>query len=280
MQLWQRAHTAFNKLFFCYRVAATPAMFVRLLFNTKKFAWSTNNAGVYEHHSPVAYTLQLNNTRRTLYLRTYAGDLQIFYDIFWRSIYQLPAPLFAQAKTIVDLGAHIGMAATYFNLHCPQAKVYCIEADDSNFELLTRNLQPGITAKQTVAMHAAITDKNALVYLQKSARSYNSQLSGSITNFPVKGIRMEQFLLEHHISHIDIIKIDIEGAESFLFNDDTAWLSITNTIIIEIHSDKNLQQFTEAVTRFGFRIEKKNFENESLYVAFKPVNSTFDNRTY
>ena len=280
MQIWQRVHTAFNKLIFCYRIAATPAVFFRLLFNTKKFAWANNKAPVYEHHAPVAYSLQFNNTPRTLYLRTYAGDLQIFYDIFWRSIYQLPVSSLANAKTIVDLGAHIGMAAAYFNLHCPQAKVYCIEADDSNFELLTWNLQPGIAAKQIVAVHAAITDKNALVYLQKSARSYNSQLAGSITNFPVKGIRMEQFLLEHHITHIDIIKIDIEGAESFLFNDDTAWLSIPDTIIIEIHSDENWQQFSEAVTRHGFHIDKKNFENESLYVAFKRVNSTFDNSTH
>ena len=271
MQIEQRVQTAFNKLFFCYRVAATPASFVRLLLNTKKARWPKNNPALYQNQQCIAYNLHLHNSQYTFHLRTYAGDIQIFYDIFWRSIYQLPAPLFAQAKTIVDMGAHVGLAAAYFNLHCPQARVYCIEADESNYELLTKNLQPGITSGKTVAVHAAITDKNALVYIQKSARSYNSQLADTITNFPVKGIRIEQFLLENHITHIDIIKIDIEGAESVLFNDSTDWLTITDTIIIEIHSEENLQLFTKAVTQYGFRIEKRNFENESLYVAFKSI---------
>jgi FkbM family methyltransferase len=271
MQILQRAQTAFNKLLFCYRVAATPASFVQLLLNTKKAKWPKNNPALYENSECIAYHLHLHNNRYTFHLRTYAGDIQIFYDIFWRSIYQLPAPLFSQAKTIVDLGAHVGLTAAYFNMHCPQATVYCIEADENNYDLLTKNLQPAIANGKTVPLHAAITDKNALVYIQKSARSYNSQLADTITNFPVKGIRMEQFLEENHLTHIDIIKIDIEGAEAVLFNDDTAWLAITDTILIEIHSEEIWQQFTATVTRYGFRIEKREFENESLYVAFKPI---------
>jgi FkbM family methyltransferase len=197
--------------------------------------------------------------------------MPIFYDIFWRAIYQLPTPLFQQASTIIDLGAHIGMAAAWFNIHAPQATLYCIEADEANYEILVKNLRPGIDTGRVIAIHAAINNTNDLVYLQRSARSYNSQLSTAITNFPVKGIRMQQLLHDYHITHIDILKIDIEGAESLLFNDDVSWLKITSAIIIEIHSEENLRQFTAAVTPYGFRIEKKYFENEDLYYAFNPA---------
>jgi FkbM family methyltransferase len=266
----QQAQTAFNKLRFCYRVAATPVSFIRLLLNTKKFRWA-NTRAIRDNQPPVAYYLQLNNHQRIFYLRTNLGDIQIFYDIFWRTIYQLPAPLLAKATTVIDMGAHIGMVAAYFSSQCPQATIYCIEADDSNYALLTKNLQSEITNGTVIAEHAAISNRNEVVYLQKSARSYNSQLADTdtVTNYPVKGIRMEQFLQEHGITHIDIIKIDIEGAEAFLFDNDLNWLSITNTIIIEIHSENNLQQFTTAVTKFGFHIEKRSLENEDLFMASK-----------
>ena len=149
--------------------------------------------------------------------------------------------------------------------------MFCIEADEANYELLVKNLRPGIDNKRIVAIHAAINNTNDLVYLKRSAHSYNSQLSTAVTNFPVKGIRMQQLLHDYNITHIDILKIDIEGAESLLFNDDCSWLQITGAIIIEVHSEENLQQFTAAVAPYGFRIEKKNFENEDLYYAFNPA---------
>lgn len=270
LSILQQAQTAFNKLHFCYRVADTPASFIRLIVNTKKFRW-TNTQATPENQPPVTYHLQLNNHQRIFYLRTNLGDIQIFYDIFWRTIYQLPIPLLAKATTIIDMGAHIGMATAYFSSHCPQATIYCIEADNSNYALLTKNLQPEITRGTVIAEHAAISNRNEVVYLQKSARSYNSQLADTITNYPVKGMRMERFLQEHHITHIDIIKIDIEGAESFLFHDDVEWLAITDTIIVEIHSEDNLELFKQAVTPYGFSIEERDLENESLYVAHKPI---------
>jgi FkbM family methyltransferase len=181
----------------------------------------------------------------------------------------LPPSQFANAKTIVDLGAHIGMTAAFFQIHCPQAKIYCVEADESNYALLTNNLQPAINSRSVIAMHAAISNRNNTVYLQKAAHSFNSQIVDNMTGFPVKGIRLEQFLREQQITHIDIIKIDIEGAEAVLLNDDTSWLAITDTILIEIHSEENLQLFTAAVAQHGFRIEKMELENESLYLASK-----------
>ncbi|WP_205513166.1 FkbM family methyltransferase [Longitalea arenae] len=268
-QIVKRVFTAFSKFGFCCRSAATPLSFWRLLVHTKKAKRSRNNPALYSNALQVAYTLQLHKHIRLFYLRTYQGDLQIFYDVFWRSIYQLPAPLFARAKTILDLGAHIGMTAAYFNIQCPQATIYCIEADEANYELLTNNLQPAIRNGKVKAIHAAISNSRETVYLQKASYSYNSQLSDAITPFPVKGIVLDQFIQEQHITHIDIIKIDIEGAESFLLHDPQHWMVITDTILIEIHSEQNLQLFKSAAARFGFRVEKRALDFENLYVAYK-----------
>jgi len=267
--IWSRIKTAFDKFIFCYHVTATPASFLRLIINTKRSKWPRKHLVPFESHDAIPYLFTFNKQPHPFYLRTYAGDLQIFYDIFWRSIYQFPEQVFKNATTIVDLGGHIGFTAAYFNWHCPQAKVYTIEADESNYTLLTKNLQPQIAKGSVVATHAAVSNTNGTVYLERSKHSYNSQLAPTITSFPVPGIRLQQFLQQYRLTHIDIIKIDIEGAESFLFRDDVEWLAITDTIIVEIHSEENLQLFTTAATRYGFRVQKRELENESLYVASK-----------
>ncbi|WP_165760281.1 FkbM family methyltransferase [Niastella populi] len=256
-------------MFFCYRVTVNTTSFLKLIINTKRSKWPHKNPSPIDVDNASAYLFQFNKQQQPFYLRTYAGDLQIFYDIFWRSIYQFPDPLFKRAKTIVDLGGHIGFTAAWLHWHCPNAKVYTVEADESNYALLTKNLQPQLANGVIIADHAAISNSNGTVYLQRSKHSYNSQLSGMVTNFPVPGIRLQQFLQQHRLTHIDLIKIDIEGAEFFLFTDDTEWLTITDTIIVEIHSEENLQLFTKAVTPYGFIIEEKNLEHESLYVAYK-----------
>ena len=269
-QIWFRAKTAIDKLFFCYRVTVNTTNFLKLIINTKKSKWPRNGPTSFDKDHAIAYRFQFNDQQQPFYLRTYAGDLQIFYDIFWCSIYQFPTPLFKRAKTVVDLGGHIGFTAAYFHWHCPNAKVYTVEADESNYALLTKNLQPQLANGVIIATHAAIGNSNGTVYLERSKHSYNSKMADVATNIPVPGIRLQQFLQQHQLTHINIIKIDIEGAESFLFSDDTEWLAITDTIIVEIHSEENLQLFRKAVTPYGFIIEEKNLEHENLYVAYKP----------
>jgi FkbM family methyltransferase len=55
---------------------------------------------------------------------------------------------------------------------------------------------------------------------------------------------------------IDLLKIDIEGAEEQLFAADCApWLSRTQTIVIEVHGPACREAFYRAVERYRFRVE-------------------------
>jgi FkbM family methyltransferase len=251
----QRITAAFRKLGFCYRIAGSLSSFFKLVVNTKRFTGRTE---------PVTYSIKLPDGTHTICLRTHAGDLPIFYDIFLTGIYRLPSSIFLQSKTIVDIGAHIGMAALFFHAHCPQATVYCIEADPDNFALLQENL-PG----DNVALHAAISNSHEPVYLQKEPFSFNTHIATGVTGLSVPGITMHSFLNEQPISHIDIIKIDIEGAERMLFEGDASWLSITDNILIEIHSPENLAQFEARVKEYGFIVEARQFQYETIYWAHR-----------
>lgn len=271
-QILQRVITAVNKLFFCFTVASTTTSFLKLILNTKRFRWSKKST-LDENESrekPVFYSLTLKKgVSRNVFLRTYSGDLQIFYDVFWHNIYRLPIKHFTNARTIVDIGAHIGMASLFFRLNAPNARIYALEADVENYQVLLKNLDIEIKRSDVIPIHVALTDRNTEIYLQRSRLSYNTSISQAATKLKVRGIAMKQFLQETRITTIDILKIDIEGAEDLLFSADTAWLNNVENILIEIHSDTNLKQFEASVLPCHFQIQKCTAAHENIYWAFK-----------
>ena len=111
--LFSRAFTALSKLAFCLRISSGGGSLFRILWNSKLFTWSRNDSPAYTKREGECYSLTLLHESREVHLRTYAGDIQIFYDVFWRSIYALPSEHLTKARTVVDLGAHVGMASLF-----------------------------------------------------------------------------------------------------------------------------------------------------------------------
>ncbi len=117
--------TAFSKLLFCFRVSANIITLIKLLYNTKKLRWyKENKAAPRNIEAVTAYDFKINGEKLIIFLRTYQGDIDIFYEIFWRKIYELPQGHILQCKTIADIGANIGMAALYFVTHYPISENY------------------------------------------------------------------------------------------------------------------------------------------------------------
>lgn len=51
----------------------------------------------------------------------------------------------------------------------------------------------------------------------------------------VEGMTVDKFMADYRLSRIDILKVDIEGAEREVFNDTSAWIGRVNSVIIELH---------------------------------------------
>ncbi len=269
--LVNRAVMGYRKLLFCWRISPSISSFVKLAWHTKQYAVSESRSSGTQKNEAIPYSLTLNNRRRVIFLRTYTGDIQIFYAVFWRLIYAFPLRIFSNAKTIIDLGAHIGMATLFFKLHAPKAIVYAVEADETNFKMLLKNLEPEIEEHQVIPIHAALAAENKTIYLERSQRSYNTRISKQETSLAVTGMNMDRLLSEYNITTIDILKVDIEGAETFLFAEAHAWIGKVQNIIIEIHSEEIMQQFTKLALVNHFQVKKLVAEHENVYWAFKPL---------
>ena len=169
-----------------------------------------------------------------LTIRPGTTDLWTVMETFERKMY---APLCSlpDAKVIIDLGANIGDSAVYFAKAYPNAKIIAVECDDCNFQVLLNNVK---RYSNVIPVKAAIWGNNKKLLI-KSGQGENSicvcAAGRECLANSVKGLTMHDLIKTFGIEKIDILKIDIEGAEKNLFEHDCSWLSIVQTIGIELH---------------------------------------------
>jgi FkbM family methyltransferase len=232
----KRLATALSKFFFCYAISADPGSFCRLIINTKKYSRKKTGTVQRNNEQPVAYHLKPGGHEKTIQLRTFAGDIEIFYEIFWRKTYEHPVSKEYEVNTIVDLGANIGMSSLYFSQQFPTAMIYAVEPDPFNFDMLTANLSEEILQSRLVPVKAAIYSADGIVNLKQNGKAYNTGIAEEDTGIAVRAVKLDTLIKEMMINQIDLLKIDIEGSEAYLFNAPAAWLDIIKIIVMECHS--------------------------------------------
>ncbi len=135
---------------------------------------------------------------------------------------------------IVDCGANIGASALWFKGRFPAVQIVCLEPEPGNFALLQRNCSTpaydlrkcGIGGYDGVAV---------LIDPGCGEWGYRTSESGDGPKVPLVSIRT---IMEHKPADAFvpfILKIDIEGAETTLFDGDTSTIDAFPIIIIEPH---------------------------------------------
>jgi FkbM family methyltransferase len=263
---------AYSKFVFCLAVSNGIKTFFLLVINSKRFnSFQKNHTTDIENQLlPIRYSLQLGSKKRTIYLRTYAGDIKMFYEIFWERVYRMPASFQANNGIIVDAGANIGMAGLYFSLRFPHANVYCIEPAAENFRLLKMNLEGEIENGKVNAIQAALYSRDGTTGINNSGWAYNASVDDTATH-SVTAITINTFFRDNKLEKIDLLKIDIEGAEEFIFLSGTGWLQKVNTILIEIHSPELISTTKETLLQAGFYWYEWNFtaSSNNIFLAAK-----------
>jgi FkbM family methyltransferase len=181
-------------------------------------------------------------------------------------------PLPAPPKTIMDLGANIGLAALVLHDHHPQAQFCCVEADPRNHELLLRNLSTNSVPAQIVA--AAVGPEPGLLSLRFGQDSTCSTLidesmihPGLHEQITVPIVTMVELLKTMGWQRVDLLKIDIEGAEEDLLKSSPSWLEYVGTIVMEIHPNTTPERIADYLKPHGFRLQRHRAGREPVYVA-------------
>jgi FkbM family methyltransferase len=172
-------------------------------------------------------------TNHKVHLRIDTSDFCAYRDvlIFRTKSYDPSVPDFCP-NTIVDAGAHIGMASILFALKYPAARIIALEPEPSNFAALIRNTGP---YKTITPIQAALWREDGEVTLGAS----NAHPKGAFQVVEngrqrVRAITMDTVMRETGIRSIDLLKVDIEGAEIEVF-ESCPWIRNVRLIAIELH---------------------------------------------
>jgi FkbM family methyltransferase len=201
---------------------------------------------------------RITNDTLCFYLRKGGSDSKVFNHIFvskeYHPLIELIKSNKISIKNLIDVGANIGLATIYIDKHLPNLKIVSIEPDEDNFNLLIQNL--GSLKNQNIEkLNLALWHKREVLYKDRSFRdgeewSYTFDVRKNICcNFPsgneVKGITIHDVINDFKLDEIGILKLDIEGAERFLFDkkiSDLSFLNITKILALEIHDEFNIRQ--------------------------------------
>lgn len=188
-----------------------------------------------------------------LSMRTCGEDFASFREIF---LYRYYDQDLGNPETILDLGGYCGYAALAFAARFRNAKLATIEPHPGNFARLKTNL--ALNSRNRVrAMQAAATPTDGPVELflgggmtHGLTPTYHST-GGRIT---VEGLSVATILSRLGWESIDLLKIDIEGAEEVLFGARQPWLARVKTIIGEYHGAYGIPALKRDLEPLGFRV--------------------------
>lgn len=218
----------------------------------------------------IKHGVQFSQGKQNIYLRTHSGDIFVFYEIFMEDTYQLPKEWTKDVKSIVDLGANIGMTTLYYYQIFPEAHFVCVEAAPTNFEILQKNLSHISSKNKLTAIEGAIYSESGEVAFETEAIAWggkiNKETQGTVTT-KVRAYDMPEIMNQAGIEQIDILKIDIEGGEEELLGKNTEWLSKVKVIIIELHGHYDLERLKADISPYGFEIVLPSEEKDLQMIA-------------
>ena len=178
-----------------------------------------------------------------------------------------------QPKLILDCGGNIGCAAVYFANKYPTAQIYSIEPEKNNFRLLIFNTA---LYENIHPIKSALWDKETFIRVETEGHGVGDFMTFETTaddSTAFQTTTVSKLLAESGFDEIDLLKIDIEGAEKEVFSapDVDEWLPKVKVLIIELHDRMKRgcsYEFFKAIAKykwfFAFRGENLIFIREDL----------------
>jgi FkbM family methyltransferase len=128
---------------------------------------------------------------------------------------ELLESLLKPGSVMVDVGANIGYHSLYAARRVgPEGRVYAVEADRTNLELLRRNIAENRLGKVVEVLPVAAGAEHRLRRFQRRGDSGHHGFYAHPTEETVEEVEVEEVPLDDLLSGpVDVVKVDVEGAE-------------------------------------------------------------------
>jgi len=241
MNGFRKAASYLRECCFCLKTGASAADKLKLVLATLAFHAGKRN-GV--KGSIIEAAVHIGGLIPKLRLRASGGDMFIFHEVLGQNAYHVdPAWLPSEPRTIVDLGGNVGLASLALAAQFPNARIITVEPHPENVILLRHNLQS--LGDRVHIWEAAVADHSGTMRLNLANEHYNGSLVRSgPSGVDVRTVTLAEILDCEGATRIDVLKMDIEGAERWVLNGSPEWLNRVDVLLIELHDGYSFDQLT------------------------------------
>lgn len=169
---------------------------------------------------------------------------------------------------IIDCGANLGLSIYFFASAYPNATILAFEPDEAIYKVLEKN-------KNTFNLQNVTLYKKAVWDSETVLKFYTDNGMGGTTEniysnqipTEIETLRLANFLDKK----VDMLKIDIEGAEYTVLKDCVPFLKNVENIFVEYHSFINKEQHLEDILQLlkdsGYRYHlKESFSRQRPFL--------------
>lgn len=203
----------------------------------------------YYKHLPGGKMRMHKLFNKSLYFYSATELLHGLQEIFINKIYKQELP---ENPYIIDCGANIGLSVIYMKRHFPKAEIIAFEPDETNFNLLTKNISSFGYSGVLLHKEAVWNENTTLLFSNDSSMGSKIEMGTASNTKEVKAVRLKDFLNRE----VDFLKIDIEGAENVVLNDIADNLHFVKNMFVEYHGtfgqNNELVKIINIVSEAGF----------------------------
>jgi FkbM family methyltransferase len=205
---------------------------------------------------------------------TFPLDLSTAFVIFTHKEYGIvPAN-----SIILDIGSNIGVFSIYA-AKCGAAKIYAFEPNKEAYAVLCKNIKDNKFEEKIIPFNLAVTDHGNSVKIPIKSSTVNkiAPLTDNTNDDGheiVDSITVEKIIKSNQIKHIDLLKMDCEGAEYDIIP------SLTNDICMNIDEIRmechgnTIDGIVDHLHNFGFEILHNNKRSSDLWNLWLTKKST------
>jgi FkbM family methyltransferase len=185
------------------------------------------------HHGSSDLLLEFRHAK--LHLGVGAGELNSYIELFVQDDYGLSEiDLQQKGSVLLDVGANIGIFSLAAAKRFPDTRIYAFEPSPEAYSRLVRNLELNNMVNVKPVKRAVYSSCSVVGFSKGSSTSLGSVIdSGALL---VHAVTLDDFCSKKAIDKIDLIKIDVEGAEVEVLRGAQKTLDITDRLVAECHS--------------------------------------------
>jgi FkbM family methyltransferase len=139
---------------------------------------------------------------------------------------------------ILDVGAHIGLFSICMLNIVPSAHILSVEAGPDTFQMLTNNVERAKSEKAATwkAINRAAWSDSSIIKFNDAGMSMSQQVNKD-GKIEVSGVSLAELIEMSGADKIDLMKVDIEGAEEEFLCATPEILKNIDRLVIELHNE-------------------------------------------